>query len=65
MTEKGSWGGKRENQTGRPPLGNVTKTFRYDPEVAEFLAQSGRGGALASEIVKKSKAYREWLKSKQ
>jgi hypothetical protein len=59
-------GGKREG-AGRPaPLGRKEVcSVRLTPDVAAFCRENSDGFAVLEDAVRKSKAFREWLKAKK
>lgn len=59
-------GGKRDN-AGRKPREDgkgrtVPKSIKVSQEVSEYLSEYGTG--LIEDMIRKSKAFREWLKSR-
>jgi len=56
-----------EKQSGRPaPLGRkVPVGIRLTPDVLEFCKQHPDGFTVLEDAVRKSKAFREWLKGQK
>jgi len=56
-----------EKQSGRPaPLGRkVPVGIRLTPDVLQFCKQHPDGFTVLEDAVRKSKAFREWLKAQQ
>ncbi len=56
-----------DKKTGRPaPLGRkVPVGIRLTPAVLEFCKQHADGFTVLEDAVRKSKAFREWLKAKK
>ena len=64
-----SHGGKREagpgKSLGAPPKRGTAKvpfSGRATPDVVEFLRQTGNLSETVEETVRRSKAFREWIK---
>ena len=60
-------GGQRKG-AGRKPAPDGTAKIAYgtklDPVVVEYLRQCGNAAATIESIIKRSNAFREWLKSR-
>lgn len=68
MKKKNTHGGRRSNQTGRPPKGDRPKVhvaFRLDADVNDYLASTESKIETLESTVKRSKGFREFLKNRE
>ena len=57
-------GGKREGagRKSSPDSRNVPKSIKVSQDVADYLSAKGTG--LIEDAIRKTKAFREWIKSR-